>query len=469
MAIDPKVMPKVMQAVEALGYRATVGDVAAQAGLQIPVAEQGLLALASEVGGQLQVAESGDIAYSFPKGFRSILWGKSWKLRFKAALGQVWKVIFYGIRISFGLALLASIGILAIALILLAIAAVTAASSRDDNDNGAFDLSGLFVVVGDILGSALRLFFYANWYGWGPSYGLGYGSPRRSSSKGRSNGGFRRALGRGATAQGGSELNFLEAVFSFLFGDGDPNADLDDRRWREIGQVIRDNQGAIVAEQALPYLDAEPQVDPDDAILPVLVRFQGQPQVSPEGELVYQFPELQVTAAEQSRTPTPGAAPAFLQEQPWRFSRATPTQLWSAGLLGAINLGLAIVVGLQLPALDALGGSFLAVVAQLYPLLLLYGLGFLLVPLLRWQVVRWRDRGVQARNQQRRSLAQQLQVPTAALRAKLHYARQFAQQQQLRPEDAAYTTEQDLIEQDIAQQAQQDAAWQRRLEEGQQG
>lgn len=34
-----------------------------------------------------------------------------------------------------------------------------------------------------------------------------------------------------------SELSFLESVFSFLFGDGDPNTDLDERRYQQIAQV----------------------------------------------------------------------------------------------------------------------------------------------------------------------------------------------------------------------------------------
>jgi hypothetical protein len=62
-----------MQAIERLGYRVTVGDVAAQAGLDLNSAQQGLLALASDAGGHLQVAESGDIVFAFPQDFRSII------------------------------------------------------------------------------------------------------------------------------------------------------------------------------------------------------------------------------------------------------------------------------------------------------------------------------------------------------------------------------------------------------------
>ena len=454
MALTPQALdPKVIKAVETLNYRVTVGDVAAQAGLQIPIAEQGLLALASEVSGNLQVADSGDIAYSFPKNFRSILLSKYWKLRLKASLGKVWKVLFYIIRISFGIALVSSIGIMAIALIILAIAAATAASSRDDN-NGSFDLSGIFYIISDIFSSALRLFFYADWLGYGRGYGYNNRNRYRSSSRSRK---------RVSTSRSSSELNFLESIFSFLFGDGNPNEDLEERRWRAVANVIQDNQGAIAAEQAIPFLDS-PKGEPDDAILPVLVQFQGQPLVSPQGEIVYQFPELQVTAAAGRGD---SSSSTYLRENSWKFSKATTNQLWAAGMLGIVNAGLAAVLGLQLPSLTATGISFLGFVSQIYPLLLLYGLGFLVIPLIRWQVVKWRDRAVQQRNQQRQDLASQLQSPSTALQSKLNYAQQFALQKQLNPEETAYTTEQSLLEQEISQQEQDNAEWQRRLELGQ--
>ncbi len=75
--------PEIMKSVEQLGYRVTVGDVAAQAGLNINLAQQGLLALASDVSGHLQVADSGEIIYLFPENFRTILRNKYWKLQLK--------------------------------------------------------------------------------------------------------------------------------------------------------------------------------------------------------------------------------------------------------------------------------------------------------------------------------------------------------------------------------------------------
>lgn len=95
--------PAIMRAVETLGYRVTTGDVASQAGLDVKLVERDLLALASEAGGHMQVTESGEIAYLFPRHFRDILRSKSWRLRWQERLGKVWNFIFYLIRISFGI------------------------------------------------------------------------------------------------------------------------------------------------------------------------------------------------------------------------------------------------------------------------------------------------------------------------------------------------------------------------------
>ena len=113
--------PAIMKSVEQLDYRVTVGDVASESGLDVALAQRELLALASEAGGHLQVAETGDMVYAFPNDFRTILRNRYWKLRAKQWLSKAWEVIFYLIRISFGILLIASIVILAIAIALIVI------------------------------------------------------------------------------------------------------------------------------------------------------------------------------------------------------------------------------------------------------------------------------------------------------------------------------------------------------------
>ncbi|MEY4519344.1 MAG: hypothetical protein RLZZ499_1943, partial [Cyanobacteriota bacterium] len=128
--------PKIVNSIEKLNYRVTVGDVAAQAGLELNFAQQGLLTLASEAGGHLQVAESGDVVYLFPPNFRSILRNKYWQLRWQQTWQKIWRVLFYIIRISFGIILIASILLMLVAILLLVIAMNSTNEEREGSDQG---------------------------------------------------------------------------------------------------------------------------------------------------------------------------------------------------------------------------------------------------------------------------------------------------------------------------------------------
>lgn len=423
--------PQIMTAVERLNYRVTVGDVAAQAGLNVNLAEQGLLALASEAGGHLQVAESGDIAYLFPRDFRSILRNKYLRLRLEDWWNQVWKILFYLIRISFGIVLVASILLIFVAIFIIIIAA--SASRDSDSDSGGVSMPNVWV------GPDFFWIFSPNYYDRPYDY-------RRSVDK--------------------PDLNFLESVFSFLFGDGDPNADLEERRWRTIATVIQNNRGAVIAEQISPYLNEVGQGyarEYEEYMLPVLTRFNGRPEVSPAGGLVYQFTDLQTTAVEQRFQPVA----AYLKELPHRFSRASGGQIATAIVLGCVNLGGALWLGSLLAggvAAAELGG-LVAFVQSIYWLLLGYGSGFLVIPAIRYFWVKWRNRQISDRNQQRQERAMQLNEADADLQAKLAYAQQFTAANYIEANNLAYTTERDLIEQEVEQTDKLDAEWQRRLEE----
>jgi hypothetical protein len=78
--------------------------------------------------------------------------------------------------------------------------------------------------------------------------------------------------------------SFLQ-VFSFVFGDGDPNADREEYRWKEIGKFIAQKGGVVTAEELAPFLDP-PRVDErsegmedESYVLPALQRFDGTPEV----------------------------------------------------------------------------------------------------------------------------------------------------------------------------------------------
>jgi hypothetical protein len=259
-----------------------------------------------------------------------------------------------------------------------------------------------------------------------------------------------------------SKLNFFEAIFSFLFGDGNPNANLEERRWQQIAAVIRNNRGAVVAEQIAPYLDDIGEGyarEYEDYMLPVLTRFNGQPVVSPEGQIVYHFPEMQTTAKQRSQS-----VPPYLQELPWRFSSATSGQIMLSAGLGVLNFVGALVLGRLLAdgtAAAELGG-LVAFVQGIYWLLLGYGTAFLGVPLVRYFWIQWRNNKIGDRNHHRQARARQLASADATLQQKIAYADQFAAETVIGQEDLVYTTETDLLEQE-AQLDEIDAEWQRRL------
>ncbi len=433
-----------MKAIEQLGYRVTVGDVAAQAGLNINLSEQGLLALASEAGGHLQVAESGEIAYLFPKNFRTILRNKFLRLRLQEWWEKIWRVLFYLIRISFGILLILSIVLIFVTIAILLIAISSISDSNDSGGGGSSSSGG-----GGMISFPNFWFWPDVWWWFDPGYDSSYRrrAPSASSPK--------------------NEMNFLVAIFSFLFGDGNPNADLEERRWHEIGTVIRNSGGAVVAEQIAPYLDDSGEGDKrefEEYMLPVLTRFNGRPEVSPDGEIIYQFPDLQTTAASWQPQPVP----PFLQEKHWRFSRASSGQIILATGLGGINLIGALVLGslLQGGQIAAQIGGLVAFVQSIYWLLLVYGIGFLTIPLIRYFWVQWKNRKVEARNQKRQEQAIALEQTPATLQAKIAYAQQFAAQHVIRNEDLVYSSETDLLDQELERKDQIDAEWQRRLDSG---
>lgn len=425
--------PKIVKSIEKLDYRVTVGDVAAQAGLELNSAQQGLLALASEAGGHLQVAETGDIVYLFPKNFRSILRNKYWQLRWQQTWSKIWKILFYIIRISFGIILIASILLMMVAIIAIAIAINSSNDEREGDRGGSYGGGGFY----------LPRFWLGDIFWW---FDPGYSHHRRQQRK---------------QASGNSQLNFLEAVFSFLFGDGNPNPDLEESRYSAIGGVIRSHQGAIAGEQIAPYVD---QVDADeDYMLPILSRFNGYPEVSPQGEIIYYFPELQVTA---SRRNSSSISPlGYLQEKLWRFSQASSGQITMAAGLGALNIILALVLGslLRDGTVAAQLGSIVAFAASIYWLLLGYGTAYLLIPLGRYLWIQQRNPRLVERNQAREQRAIALSQPDPSLQRKIVYARQFAQQKVIGDGNLAYTTEDDLLDQEINNRQQRDRDWQQKL------
>jgi hypothetical protein len=408
--------PQLMTAVEQLGYRVTGGDVATQIGIHLEEARSGLLALANQTGGHLAVTDTGEIIYALPRDFRQILLRKSIRLRFQAWMSKLWAVVFYLIKISFGILLIASIVV-----VYLTILVTTISCSGDGEDCGDFGICVLDI---------------GNW-------GNSSSSTTTASSEAlvRQQSSPIKPPIREKTQR--KSMNFLEAMFSVLFGDGDPNADLERRRWSYIGHTIHRNQGAVIGEQIAPFLDnlgVGYDREYETYMLPVLTKFNGIPEVSPTGQLVYHFPDLQTTLRDAPSEFT--RVPQTLRERKWKFSLATPTQT-----NGAIALAIANLVGIAFLAIT-LGGGGGGFVSMVLTVLAAYGLGLVAIPLCRYFWVNHQDRQVQQRNRYRQQQVKLFQQDES-IQAKLDYAKQFANQHKITDRDIIYTTTEDAIDQEF--------------------
>lgn len=430
-------MSPLIPAIEQLNYRVTVGDLATHTGLSLQDSQRQLLHLASQVGAHLQVSEAGEIAYLFPRHLGRRLAQQSWRRRWQALTQGIWRVGVYLVRISFGILLIASLVLITIALIALMVAA-SVASRQGEEGNGDWGdgWSGGPSLQGWFGPEIFWIFDFNRW-------------DRRPPQTPGAN---------------PAPLNFLEAVFSVLFGDGNPNGDLEERRWRAIAAVVQAQGGVVVAEQIMPFLDQLGQgwaQELEDYMVPVLSRFNGVPQVSPAGGIVYHFPELQVTAAARRRL----SPPAFLKELPWRFSQASSGQVIAALGLGSANLIGALVLGslLQDQTLVAQVGGVVALVNTLYWGLLGYGSAFLAIPLGRYLWLQGANRRIQQRNQERQGRSAQLRQDDPTLTEKLSFAQTLVGQTIVSDDNLAYTTETDLIDQEAANRQKLDDEWRQRL------
>ncbi|BAQ59753.1 hypothetical protein GM3708_158 [Geminocystis sp. NIES-3708] len=428
--------PAVMQSIEELNYRVTVGDVASKSGLDLKIVQQELLNLASDTNGNLQVAETGDIAYLFSPNFRSILRNKYWQLRWQKFLQKTWQIIFYLIRISFGILLISSIILMLVAILVIVIAINSKNDSdSDSNSNSSRQEGGTF-------------FFPRFWFS--PDIFWIF-TPNYQQKR------YQRQISNSSE----NELNFLESIYSFLFGDGNPNANFEEKRWRSIATTIQNNNGAIIAEQLAPYLDNINIYNERDEgyVLPVLIRFNGYPEVSEKGEIIYYFPELQVKAEAREKV----AISPYLKENLWQFSQATSSQKILAIVLGAVNIVLALVLGsLLTPEIAEEIGGFILFIDFLYPLLLTYAISYLTIPLIRYFWLQNRNNKVNERNNKREQKANILKS-SKELELKINYAQQFANQTIINQENLAYSTEKDLLDQQLTQKDKIDQQWQKRL------
>ncbi|KAG6736326.1 hypothetical protein POTOM_060929 [Populus tomentosa] len=343
---------RAMEAVDACGGRVTIGDVASRAGLKLNEAQKALQALASDTDGFLEVSDEGDVLYVFPKDYRSKLAAKSLRLKFEPLYEKGKAAAEYLIRVSFGTALIASIVIV-----------YTHNCYSFKYDTGIIGYSDENDQWGVRHESACTVKFGITVYKhlFGDCTGIHI------------------TIGETTKTDGGDKMNFIESVFSFVFGDGDPNQGIE--KEVEVG-----NTSVLSSVRDESY------------ILPVLLRFDGKPEIDEEGNILYQFPSLQRTASSK------------------RSGRKEYVGKRWADWVG----GVGEVFQRENMAIQGHGitqnGGFIKFVSSIFPLLQIYAGSFFAIPLIRWFLVLQKNAEIENRNRAREQCAQMLELPDISLR-----------------------------------------------------
>ena len=382
--------PDILKALRSLGGRGTLGDVVSSVGLPRDEVEGTLKSLLESHQGHLEVSESGEVVYLFDRRLirrdriPTIERLKSAAKRFLTGAFKAWIVTMLVVYF--------------VVFVVLVVAALVAMMSRGgDRRSGGSWGRGAGRHGGHFHFPSFWLWYYI----WTPRWRLGspyYG--RRWE----------------ATLEKDSRPPFYKKVFAFVFGPDRPKPtrkQLD----RSTLRLIRARRGALTTAELIEHT-ALGMPEAEEEMGRLLGSYAGEPDVSPDGELVYAFPEIMTSAhgAVTAREPNP----AWMRME------------YSLELTGNEKKHDAVIIGMNGFTLAAgatapwfifpqlgIGGTAAFVGLVLVPVV--FSVLFFSVPLLRVLGMRKENRARKARNVRRLVLG--LVLPRGARRRPSHHRR----------------------------------------------
>ena len=246
----------------------TLADVSAGTGIPLEQVKTLVAVAADEYSARLEVTESGEILYSFPRGFVSRYRGPgpvikrffSAFVRFSsAALRFLFKIWIMVMLIGYFLLFVA----IALASVILSVSA-SSGSRRRGHGGGTISL-GLPNMI-------MRLWLYSELFGSSKRYTV--------TSAGRG-----RPLHR--------------AIFSFVFGDDDPNRDRESLEKKAFISYLRRRKG-VASVTELMILSGKPPDKAEEFIGRLCAEFGGRAEVTDEGVIVYRFDDILMTGEKEA-------------------------------------------------------------------------------------------------------------------------------------------------------------------------
>ena len=244
----------VRKALRALEGTATVADVSSETGLEFSRAETALKELLGVFQGHLAVGEAGDLVYSFdPRLIRR---------DHIPALERAGRALQAFLVTAFKVWIMVMLIVYFVLFLVLAVAMIVGVSvqggGRSSRRGG---------------GVPINVF---NWF-WAPRWRV-----------------RRPYYGRRHEERRDLQIPFYKKVFAFVFGPDDPDLSDEDRD-QEVLQLVRARRGVVTVPE-LVELNGKPLPDAEEEMGRVMGRFRGDPKVSREGEVLYTFPDLMLSA-----------------------------------------------------------------------------------------------------------------------------------------------------------------------------
>lgn len=360
---------EVLGALRSLEGKGTLGDIVSKAGLPRDTVETTVKSLLETRKGHLDVSESGELVYRFePSLIRRD--AQPALYRFRKAAGELLKK-------GFKAWIVVTFVVYFVLFVALVIAAVVAMMSRGDDRRGGWGGRG-----GGRSGGHFPLGNFWLWYYlWTPRWRLGrpyYG--RR----------WERTLHKDDRAP------FYKKVFAFVFGPDRPEptqAQLD----RTKLQLIQARRGVLTSAELIQHT-ALPLADADEEMGRLVGAYGGEPTVSSEGDVVYAFPELMVSAHGSTKVREPD--PAWMRmEYPVEVTgNEKKVDALIAGMAGFNLVAGATAPWFIFPQLG-IGGTAAFIGLVLIPVI--FSVLFLGAPIVRRANVRRENRARVARNARR--------------------------------------------------------------------
>lgn len=394
---------QIIKAIKDLSNRVTVADVVATTGLSLDQVTEELNSVAAQSQATLDVTNVGEVFYNFPPNFAMAYYAQGAKRALLNIWNGIFNALFFLFRISFGITLLLSF--LFIFGTILLVQTVIAAGMGASQDVGRMwaDFAYLLrrVAMQDIVLWKKQDNFDAD------------------------------------PQSGKSRQGFLLDCYSFLFGEGNPNEHLAEDRWKLLAQVIRLNEGIIIAEHLPPYTGRPAEDEP--ALFKVLSKFNGFPRLSESGQLIYVFPNMQQRSTNTSYT----FMPEYIEEKFWHFSKMSQQTLRPV---------LALAIGNFLGSLFfwwlCLYTHRVSKPPALFLFFAIYGTMFVVVPLIRLAVIKFLNWKIAKRNAVTKEFENLIGSPDSEVRLKLEDAEKIRRDFGANPgNNVVYTTQKDYLEQ----------------------